>query len=300
MMPYALICNGWEGGFVLKCLIEMGIPPVCLFTTENRREIIEVANANNIRVCRINNPGEIEPVCGVALVCSFKKIPDDVISRFEYGIFNIHPSYLPEYRGAAPVRHILLNDEKMGGVSIFKINSVIDAGMIYRRIRIPVLPDDDYITLTERAFRIGAFLFKVLMDELAGLTPHQVDDILIPQENNPSKRAPKIPPDWYSIKINERGRDTYRFVRALVPGAYMHAVHPSGKSMLIKIHRARFIKKEHDYSDGTILTDKRKYLWIAIPGGFIDVISIQREGKKKMDIAAFLNGFPNIEEWRFA
>ncbi|HKZ35657.1 MAG TPA: methionyl-tRNA formyltransferase [Patescibacteria group bacterium] len=97
------------------------------------------------------------------------KISPELLTATKFGGLNIHPSLLPKYRGATPVPHTILNGDTLSGVTIIKMNNVIDAGPIVAQRQAPVNHDDTAADLLLRLFSLGAeSLIEILPDYLAG------------------------------------------------------------------------------------------------------------------------------------
>jgi len=86
-------------------------------------------------------------------------LPKSILNLFPHGIINIHPSLLPQYRGATPVQHAIALGDKETGVTLFKLTPEIDKGEILAQETEPVLPTDTTPTLTHRLFKKGSQLF---------------------------------------------------------------------------------------------------------------------------------------------
>ncbi|OGK64993.1 hypothetical protein A2209_04880 [Candidatus Roizmanbacteria bacterium RIFOXYA1_FULL_41_12] len=100
------------------------------------------------------------PDCQMALVADYGVIiPKDLLDRPKYGFFNIHPSLLPKYRGSTPLQSAILNDEKITGVSIIKMDEKVDHGPIVAQEKIAISNSDTYLSLLEKTAHCGALLF---------------------------------------------------------------------------------------------------------------------------------------------
>lgn len=96
-----------------------------------------------------------------------KKIPNKILNSTKFGGLNLHPSLLPKYRGATPIPHALLNQEKQTGISIIKMTNQIDAGPILIQKKVTIKPTDTTPDLLSRCFQLGTkLLLQVLPDYL--------------------------------------------------------------------------------------------------------------------------------------
>ena len=153
----------------------------------------------------------------IFLVASFPILPMEIVSIPELGCLNLHPSLLPQYRGAAPIQRTLLAGEKETGISTFFIGGKIDAGGILLQKRMEIYPDDNFGSLHDRLAEAGADLMLESLDIIAQggyTTIHQDDSFATP--------APKIKSSELRIDWNDSAHNIHNKVRAFSPspGAY--------------------------------------------------------------------------------
>ncbi|MBR5028109.1 MAG: methionyl-tRNA formyltransferase, partial [Bacteroidales bacterium] len=203
------------------------------------------------------------------------------------GTFNLHASLLPDYRGAAPINWAVMNGETESGVTTFMLNERIDEGGILLQEKTPISPDDNAGTLHDRLMMIGKDLVLRTVEGLADdtLTPRPQPTVAQP------KNAPKIFKDDCRIDWNKPGEDIVNFVRGLspYPAAFMELEYPNGDVLPFKIFDVTF-EKGTSNADFSIVTDQKKYLKIAVNGGFVVVNSLQMGGKRRNSIENFLIG----------
>ncbi len=305
MIPYLFIGNGWEASlaiisdepdFMPSLVITQSYPgnPVIKICQNHSIDLLVIKSIDDILTTSVINAIK-ERNIKIAFVASFKKIPAAFIELFKYGIYNIHPSYLPQYRGPAPVQWALINAEAITGVTLFKITGEIDKGPIFRQIYVPILEDDNYIALTQRLFNCGKHLIKELI--LSINTGVNINEILTPQPSLPHlKKAPKIPQEHYRISVRNMREKAYLFFRALFPEAYFEIT--SGETTLkIKIHDYSLDKIDGGIPAGTITTDGKNELRFCLTPFCLLIKKIQREGKKVMSVDEFLRGFRNMDKF---
>ena len=133
------------------------------------------------------------------------------------------------------------------------------------------------------------------------LVAETVDDILaervtpIPQSelatDEPLRPAPKIFKETCHIDWSRGLKPTYDFIRGLspYPAAWTELV-ADGKRTVLKIYGARKEEAEHTLPTGTVETDGKTYLKVALPGGYLHLLTLQLAGKRRMDVAPFLGG----------
>ena len=223
------------------------------------------------------------------VVVAFRMLPEAVWALPRYGTFNLHASLLPQYRGAAPIQHVLLNGEKYTGVTTFFIDDQIDTGKILLQKEVQIDPLDDSGSLAAKLCQTGS---KLVRQTIKGIA----DGSIIPKKQTvqePLKMAPKIRKEDTLILWHESPERIVNRVRAFSPkpGATGFIRIPDGKILQFKIFRAIPEYKTHNQPVPSWVLEKDKSLNIAVPQGFIRVMEIQIEGKKRMSAEALLRGF---------
>lgn len=232
------------------------------------------------------------------IVVAFKILPPNIFTLPEYGTFNLHASLLPQYRGAAPINHAILNGEKETGVTTFLLDNKVDTGKVIDQKKVPVDENDDAGTLHDKLMYKGAELVietaEAILNNNYTLT-NQKDLI---KENEVIKKAPKIYKENCRINWYKKGKEVYNFIRGLSPyPAAWTIISDKIKDIQIKIFKGKFEKRTHNYYPGMILSDNQSYIKIAVMDGFIKIDELQAEGKKRMKADEFLRGFREIEKF---
>jgi len=121
------------------------------------------------------------------VVVAFRILPKEVFEIPKYGSFNLHGSFLPKYRGAAPIQWALINGDTETGLTTFKLAEKVDTGNIYLQEKVTINSDDNFETLHDRMSLIGAeiVLQTVNLIESGNYELHQQNDSL-------ASPAPKI------------------------------------------------------------------------------------------------------------
>ncbi len=234
------------------------------------------------------------------VVVAFRKLPKEVWSLPQKGTINIHASLLPQYRGAAPINWAVINGEEITGVTLFFIDEQIDCGKIIAYQETPISPKDNAGNVHDNLMAAGAkLLLETLPDiENNSLTCVDQTSLIIPDQE--LKPAPKLNPETCQINWTDKIERIHNLVRGLspYPAAFTKLHHkPSGREIHFKIFSSEIIDGKHASLPGTILSDNKSYLYITADGGLLQVNECQPEGKKRMNIKDFLNGFKSIEEW---
>ena len=226
------------------------------------------------------------------VVVAFRMLPEVIWSYPRLGTFNLHASLLPQYRGAAPIQWALLNGEKETGVTTFFINHDIDTGKIIMQEKVPVSPEDNAGTLSDKLLQTGARLtVKTIRAIIKGNIILQDQQITDPAM---LKTAPRITKEDLIITWNETPENIYNRIRAFSPwpGARTKIQTRDGKVLILKIFSATARREPHHYNPGHVLTDAKTYLDVAVKEGYISLREVQPESRKRMKIQDFLRGLP--------
>lgn len=224
------------------------------------------------------------------VVVAFRMLPEAVWSMPPLGTFNLHASLLPQYRGAAPINHVIINGETRTGVTTFLIDKEIDTGMILLSRETAIPPDETAGSLHDRLMEMGAGL---VVETARGLAARSLKPA--PQENIPVsmlKPAPRIFPTDTVISWDETADRIHNLVRGLSP--YPGATAMLGKEssvMRLKILDCQICMESIHAAPGTLTVLDRSRLIVSCRDGSIELISLLPEGRKKMSAAEFLRGF---------
>jgi methionyl-tRNA formyltransferase len=252
---------------------------------------------------KLKDPEFLETLKGLQadlqIVVAFRMLPVVVWNMPPMGTINLHGSLLPQYRGAAPINWAVINGEKVTGVTTFKLQHEIDTGNILLQESFPIGDDDTAGEVHDKMKEIGAQLLVKTVKGLANGTLTEMPQNAIdngqlatgnenPATGNELKHAPKIFTETCKIDWNQSVSAIYNLIRGLAP--YPAAFTYLNDKML-KIYKA---KKEMDTSPapaGGFQTDFKSYMKFAGTDGYIHIIELQLEGKKRMTIEEFLRGY---------
>ncbi len=287
----------------LRALIDGGAKVVAVVTAPDKpagrgmqlqqSAVKQYALAQNLPVLqpeKLKDPGFLADLASykadLQVVVAFRMLPEAVWNMPPLGTINVHGSLLPQYRGAAPINWAIINGEEETGVTTFKLQHEIDTGDILLQKRITILPDDNVGTVYEKLMHAGAELLVETIKGLAAGTLKETSQTEIPVTG--LKHAPKIFKEHTQIDWNKPAGDIHNLIRGLSP-------YPAAYTMLqgkvFKIYRSHIQQGTHDATPGAYDTDGKSYLRFAAADGWVYVDEVQHEGKKRMDIAAFLRGF---------
>lgn len=228
----------------------------------------------------------------VFVVVAFRMLPEVVWKLPPAGTINLHASLLPDYRGAAPINHAIINGDTCTGITTFYITDKIDTGSILMREEINIFPFENAGDLHDRLTKQGA---RLVIRTLAGIadksiSPRPQSDFLVPGQE--LRTAPKINPDDCVINWNSEAVRIHNLIRGLAPAPGARSVLKSKQdSLLFKIFESIPETENHSLVPGTIVSDGKHYIKIACPDGFVNITNLQLQGKNKMNSIEFLKGF---------
>lgn len=219
----------------------------------------------------------------IQVVVAFRILPESVWKIPKLGTFNLHTSCLPQYRGAAPIQWAIINGEKETGVTTFLIDSQIDTGNILLQEKIPITPTMTAGELYQIMCEKGS---ELVIQTIQGLWENTLKPIPQPSFTE-LKPAPKLTKENTQILWNRKSEEIYNMVRGLNP-------YPSAWTILngnyYKIHEVQPVLEAHSYFVGHIETDNKTYIHVYTSDGYVNIIALQKEGKKKMYTEEFLRG----------
>lgn len=228
------------------------------------------------------------------VVVAFRMLPKVVWDMPEYGTFNLHASLLPDYRGAAPINWAIINGETQTGVTTFFIDDKIDTGAMILSRKTEIDLAENAGTLHDRLIDIGS---QAVIDTLK-LIEHGDVQTTIQPENAELKTAYKLNRENCKIDWQASGETIYNLIRGLspYPAAWCFFA-DEDQEWNVKIYEAEFIRETHTYNIGSLLTAK-KSLSVAVQDGWIQILSLQLPGKKRMSASELLNGVSFSEKAR--
>jgi methionyl-tRNA formyltransferase len=225
----------------------------------------------------------------IILVIAFgQKLSAGLLGLARYGGINLHASLLPKYRGAAPVNWALINNDAQTGVTVLRINDVMDGGEILATTVTPMGPTETAGELHDRLAQLGAPLVVHVLDGLAAGTAHGV-----PQDAALRSRAPKLSRALAWIDFAGPAAAVSARIRGLAPwpGCAVQVFDAAGRLrtqatiLRCRIHDMQSIHEPAHL--GAVLADRS----VACGVGSIELLELQPAGKRAMDATAFANGY---------
>lgn len=241
---------------------------------------------------RLKDPVFIEELkelkADVQVVVAFRMLPEMVWNMPPMGTINLHASLLPQYRGAAPINWAIINGEKETGVTTFKLKHEIDTGDVLMQEVIPINETMTAGDLHDTMKEIGANLVYQSLE-------HYCSNTLMPRPQGQFNQisideipsAPKLHTDTSRIDWNMPAKKIYDLIRGLspYPAAFTYL---DGK--LLKIYKASYKIADTHHTAGEYITDGKSFLQFAAADGWVQIVELQLEGKKRMEVGAFLRG----------
>jgi len=215
------------------------------------------------------------------VIVAFRILPKEIFEIPKFGSFNLHASYLPKYRGAAPIQWALINGDEETGLTTFKLAEKVDTGNIYLQQKIEIFPDDNFETLHDRMSELGS---KLVLDTVNLIENGKYE--LKKQDDSLASPAPKITKEICKIDWNKSAEEIHNLIRGLspFPGAYF-----SFNNKVIKIFKTEIVK-DANLKPFEFHQTKSEFI-IGCGMDALRILEIQQEGKKRMGTEEFLRGF---------
>jgi len=266
--------------------------PVKAFAVENNLPVFQPE--------KLRNPEFLEELrkldADVFVVVAFRMMPKILFEMPKMGTFNLHASLLPDYRGAAPINYAVINGEEKSGATTFFINEKIDEGNILLQEELAILPDENAGSLHDRLMEMGS---KLVVKTLDGLAENSIIEKPQPNVEHP-KNAFKIFKEDTRIDWTKTSKEVHQFILGMSPYPAAFTTLKIGEEEKgLKIFGGKFEISNHNKSVGSLDISKNDFK-IYTKDGIYFPLEVQLEGKKRMNIKDFLNGFRNFEEIKMA
>ena len=284
----------------LDALLQAGLDVVAVVTAADKpagrgqklseSAVKKYAVEKGIRVLqpiKLKDPEFIETLQAIKadlqVVVAFRMLPEVVWNMPPKGTINLHASLLPQYRGAAPINHVIIDGEKESGVTTFFLKQEIDTGDIIFSDSVAIADDESAGSLHDKLMETGA---NLLVKTVKAIEANDYNEVPQPHSEE-LKAAPKIFKEFCKVDWNQPSQIVYNHIRGLSPYPTAFTVF---NDKTLKIFGASLEEKEPGISAGAFLTDGKTYLKFATKDGFLKLTDIQYEGKKRMPIEEFLRG----------
>lgn len=222
------------------------------------------------------------------IVIAFRMLPREVWQMPRLGTFNLHASLLPKYRGAAPINRAVMNGDTETGVTTFFLKHEIDTGDMIMQRKIDILPEDNVGDVHDRLMHLGAEMVVETVNAI-------VDGTLTttPQPEGEFTPAPKIFKEDCRIDWDRSAAEIHNHVRGLspYPAAWTVIVEAGGRPLESKIFETLLTEDPVGDTPTGTLKKEGKRLFAACSDRWIEIVSLQPAGKKRMTADAFLLGY---------
>lgn len=237
---------------------------------------------------KLKNPEFLEELralrADLQVVVAFRMLPEVVWNMPPLGTLNLHGSLLPKYRGAAPINWAIINGETETGVTTFLLRHEIDTGDVLFQEKIPIGENDTAGEVHDRMMVLGA---QVVLRTVQAIERGEVRPL--PQSDAEATHAPKIFTETCRIDFTQPTARVHNFIRGLspYPGAWTML---DGKTLKI-LQTLKTGPGAVALPPGQFVSDGKNYLKISTLDGFVEVLELQMEGKRRMNVKDFLNGY---------
>ena len=222
----------------------------------------------------------------VIVVAAYGQIlPKSLLDIPKYGCINIHASLLPKYRGAAPIQWAVINGDKTSGVTTMLMNEGLDTGDILLKEEVELAPDETGGSLFDKLGVIGAELMIKTLEglEAGSITPEKQDETLASKVGLLSKSMGELDFTGRAVEIERliRGLDPW-------PGAFTFT---QGKKL--SLWKAEVVRVGDTFKEvpGTVYEVEKDHIDVCCGEGLLRLQEVQLEGKKRMSVRDFLNGY---------
>lgn len=265
--------------------LKLAESPVKKFAVQNNLKVLQPENLLDKNF--IDEVKSLSP--DLIIVVAFRILPKEIYTIPKFGSFNLHASLLPKYRGAAPINWAIINGDKETGVTTFFLTDKVDTGKIIIQNKCEITEDDDAGSLHDKLSQLGAnsVMSTVSLIEMTnGSVP------VYEQDNSLASKAPKIFKEFCRINFNNKTEKVFNFIRGLSP---YPAAYTFREGKQIKIFRTRMfhntiltngMRKSH----GQVVPQESR-LFITCLDGYLEILELQLEGKKRMSTSNFMRGY---------
>jgi methionyl-tRNA formyltransferase len=267
---------------------KLHISPVKEFALQNEMAVLQPVSLKDIdfiSTLRALN-------ANLQVVVAFRMLPEIVWQMPEFGTINLHASLLPQYRGAAPINHAIINGETETGLTTFFIEKEIDTGNIILSQKVQITPSDDAGSLHDRMMISGGEVLVKTLKMIENDTVKFLRQDTLLSDYSTIKTAPKIFRENCRINWEKNSLEIHNLVRGLspAPGAFTQLLSDDDQPKQLKIYKTSYRVGEAKETPGTIITDGKSVFSVFTGDGLIHIEELQIEGKRRMTATEFLRG----------
>ena len=228
----------------------------------------------------------------IVVVAFGQMIPRSILELPAWGCINVHASLLPMYRGAAPIQWAVINGDRESGVTTMRMDEGLDTGDMILKEVVPLAEDETGGSLFDRLSRTGAGLLIRTLDEIsAGTATYEKQPA-----KSPTPYAAMLTKKDGAIDWTKSAKEIECLVRGLNPWPSAYTKY---RGKMLKIWAAEVEMQDSDPNQtdhvcapGCAAVVTKNVLKIRTGSGLLSVKELQPEGKKRMEVDAFLRGYP--------
>jgi len=231
----------------------------------------------------LNQFNELKADLGV--VIAFRMLPLAIWSAPKLGTINLHASLLPNYRGAAPIQHAIIQGEKVTGVTTFFLKHEIDTGDLIDQQEVIIETSETGGSLHDKLMQVGADLMVKSLHKIEKLGQNVPT---VPQKNLDNlKNAPKLNREFCKLNNSETKVAIFNKIKGLSPYPCAWIESNWGE---MKIFEAEIANESEMFIENSTAFVANKKIYLKCSDGFIEIKSLQIQGKSRMDAKSFING----------
>lgn len=257
--------------------------PVKIFARERQIEVLQPENFKNPMLEQLI--ASLEPDLMVVVAYGLL-LPQNILSLPKLGCWNIHASLLPRWRGAAPIQRAILDGDEQSGISIMQMEAGLDTGPVYRRYPCPIAADETGQSLHDKLAELGG---EAIVDCIQALQNNSLETAA-EQDHQQASYAKKLTKAEAQIDWQQSAQQIERQIRAFNPwpGSSCELL---GESL--KIWQAEVLDHSTGQAAGSVVKADKKQLLVQCKEQCLNILEVQKAGKKRVPIAAFMAGKQN-------
>ena len=259
---------------------KLAMPPVKEFALENDLEVFQPTKLKTAESIELFKSHKAD----VVVVVAYGRIlPESYLNAFPKGAINVHFSLLPKYRGAAPVNWAVVNGETKTGITTMRMDAGLDTGDILLQSETAIDAEENAINLMARLSFEGANLLSETLKKFDKIEPRR-------QIEAEASYAPMLTKEEGAINWESRAATINNHIRGFQPFPTCFTFYQGKKLTVWKANEVQSPKSKVQ-SFGAILEAKGDNLVISCGDETaLNIVELQLEGKKRMNVRDFLNG----------
>jgi len=222
----------------------------------------------------------------LAVVVAYGKlIPGNLLAIPPGGFVNVHPSLLPRHRGPSPIQWALVCGDRTTGVTTMQLDEGMDTGPILLQERLEIHPKDTAETLSVRLAELGARLLVETLDRLEDGTVEPT-----PQSEDGANVTPMLRRSFAKVEWTMPARTLVNRLRGFTPWPGMHTKLRGGRLKLYGLEEVPSPPAGDEAPGEVLWADTDGIVVRCGRGSAVRITELQREGRRRMPVDAFLIG----------